>query len=100
MLDGLKALFKDEVRALGKALGLSHEVIWRHPFPGPGLGVRVIGDITAKRLTVLKEADAILIEEMKRSGYYYKVWQAFVGINLTWIALLATSIFVLINQFG
>ena len=77
LLEPLKALFKDEVRALGKALGLPHEVLWRHPFPGPGLGVRMLGDITRKRLHVLKEADAILIEEMKRAGYYHKVWQAF-----------------------
>lgn len=77
LLEPLRELFKDEVRALGKALGLPHEMLWRHPFPGPGLGVRVIGDITAARLKVLREADAILLDELKRSGYYYKVWQAF-----------------------
>lgn len=77
LLEPLRELFKDEVRALGKELGLPHEMLWRHPFPGPGLGVRVIGDITPARLKVLREADAILLEELKRSGYYYKVWQAF-----------------------
>lgn len=77
LLEPLRELFKDEVRALGAELGLPHEMLWRHPFPGPGLGVRVIGDITPQRLKVLREADAILLAEMKRSGYYYKVWQAF-----------------------
>lgn len=77
LLEPLRELFKDEVRKLGHELGLSHEMLWRHPFPGPGLGVRVIGDITPQRLKVLREADAILLEEMKRSGHYYKVWQAF-----------------------
>ncbi len=77
LLEPLRELFKDEVRALGKELGLAHDVLWRHPFPGPGLGVRVVGEITKKRLDVLREADAILIEEMKSSGYYGKVWQAF-----------------------
>jgi len=77
LLEPLRELFKDEVRALGKELGLSKEVLWRHPFPGPGLGVRVVGDITKQRLDVLRNADAILLEEMKASGLYYKVWQAF-----------------------
>ena len=60
LLEPLRELFKDEVRALGKELGLSKEVLWRHPFPGPGLGVRVVGDITKKRLDILREADAFL----------------------------------------
>ncbi len=77
LLEPLRELFKDEVRALGKELGLSKEVLWRHPFPGPGLGVRVVGDITKRRLDILREADAILLEEMKSSGLYYKLWQAF-----------------------
>lgn len=77
LLEPLRELFKDEVRALGAELGLPHEMIWRHPFPGPGLGVRVIGEIYKKRLDVLRQADAILLEEMKRSGWYAKVWQAF-----------------------
>lgn len=77
LLEPLRELFKDEVRALGKELGLSKEVLWRHPFPGPGLGVRVVGDITKKRLDILREADAVLMEEMKASGLYYSLWQAF-----------------------
>lgn len=77
LLEPLRELFKDEVRALGAELGLSKEVLWRHPFPGPGLGVRVVGDITKKRLDILREADAVLMEEMRSSGCYYKLWQAF-----------------------
>ena len=77
ILEPLDQLFKDEVRKLGEALGLPRSVVWRQPFPGPGLAVRVIGDITHENLKVLREADAILIEEMKREDYYYKVWQSF-----------------------
>ncbi|MFI3291443.1 MAG: glutamine-hydrolyzing GMP synthase [Opitutales bacterium] len=77
LLEPLRELFKDEVRALGKELGLSKEVLWRHPFPGPGLGVRVIGDLNKRALDLLREADAILLEEMKLAGLYDKVWQAF-----------------------
>ncbi|MBI5693888.1 MAG: glutamine-hydrolyzing GMP synthase [Verrucomicrobia bacterium] len=77
LIEPLRELFKDEVRRVGSALGLPKEVVWRQPFPGPGLGVRVMGDITAEKLDILRNADAILIEEMKRSGYYYKVWQSF-----------------------
>lgn len=77
LLEPLRELFKDEVRALGEELGLSKEMVWRHPFPGPGLGVRVIGDIKPAYLKILREADYILLEEMKRTGYYSKVWQAF-----------------------
>ncbi len=77
LVEPLRELFKDEVREVGAALGLPKEVVWRQPFPGPGLGVRVAGDITKARLDVLKEADAILQEEMKKSGWYWKVWQSF-----------------------
>jgi GMP synthase (glutamine-hydrolysing) len=77
LLEPLRELFKDEVRALGEALGLPREMVWRHPFPGPGLAVRVIGEITAERLRIVREADAIVLEEMKASGWYYKVWQSF-----------------------
>jgi len=65
------------MRSLGRELGLPREVLWRHPFPGPGLGVRVIGEVTRQRLRILSEADEILLEEMKKSGNYSKVWQAF-----------------------
>ena len=77
LLEPLRELFKDEVRALGTELGLPREVVWRQPFPGPGLAVRVMGDITPERLEILRNADAVLHEEMVESGYYYKVWQSF-----------------------
>ncbi len=77
LLEPLRELFKDEVRAVGTALGLPKEVVWRQPFPGPGLGVRVAGAITGERLRILREADAILHDEMVRAGWYYKVWQSF-----------------------
>lgn len=77
ILEPLNQLFKDEVRLLGKSLGLPDSVVWRQPFPGPGLAVRVLGDITEDKLVVLREADAILLEEMKAADLYYKVWQSF-----------------------
>lgn len=77
LLEPLKCLFKDEVRLLGLELGLPKAMVYRHPFPGPGLGVRILGEVTRERLRILKEADAIVLEEMKASGWYYKVWQAF-----------------------
>lgn len=77
LLEPLRELFKDEVRAVGSALGLPREVVWRQPFPGPGLGVRVVGEITKARLDVLRRADSIVQEEMKASGWYWKVWQSF-----------------------
>ena len=73
----LRQLFKDEVRVVGETLGLPKEVVWRHPFPGPGLAVRTLGAIDAKKLFILREADAIVIEEMKAAKWYDKVWQAF-----------------------
>src|SRR6478609_729584 len=77
LIEPLRELFKDEVRAVGSALGLPREVVWRQPFPGPGLGVRVMGDITADKLEILRNADAVLQEEMMKSGLYWKVWQSF-----------------------
>ncbi len=77
LVEPLRELFKDEVRLVGQELGLPEDINWRHPFPGPGLAIRVLGEITRERLRVLREADAIVIEEMKRSGWYRKVWQAF-----------------------
>ncbi|MHC4600261.1 MAG: GMP synthase (glutamine-hydrolyzing), partial [Planctomycetota bacterium] len=74
----LRFLFKDEVRRLGRELGLPEDLILRHPFPGPGLGVRVLGPVTRERLDILREADRILINELKSSGYYEKTAQAFV----------------------
>jgi GMP synthase (glutamine-hydrolysing) len=77
VIEPLKELFKDEVREVGKELGLSREVLWRHPFPGPGLAVRILGEITPRRLNLLRRADAIYLEELKKAGIYYDIWQAF-----------------------
>ncbi|WP_456434493.1 glutamine-hydrolyzing GMP synthase [Thermosulfuriphilus sp.] len=77
LIEPLKELFKDEVRELGKELGMPYELIWRQPFPGPGLAIRIIGEVTKERLKILRQADAIVTEEMKSSGWYYKVWQSF-----------------------
>lgn len=77
LVEPLKFLFKDEVRLLGAELGMPDELIWRQPFPGPGLAIRIIGEITRKRLDILREADALLLEEIRASGYYKKLWQSF-----------------------
>jgi len=77
LVEPLRNLFKDEVRQLGLELGLPKEVVWRQPFPGPGLAVRLIGEVTEKSLTILRNADRIIIEAMKDAGWYYKVWQSF-----------------------
>ena len=77
LVEPLKQLFKDEVRVVGETLGLPKEVVWRHPFPGPGLAVRTLGAIDGTKLAILREADAIVIEEMKAAKWYDKVWQAF-----------------------
>jgi GMP synthase (glutamine-hydrolysing) len=77
LVEPLKELFKDEVRELGKELKIPHELLWRQPFPGPGLAVRHLGAVTPERLDILREADAILIEEIKAAGLYEKIWQSF-----------------------
>jgi GMP synthase (glutamine-hydrolysing) len=77
VVEPLRELFKDEVRALGRKLGLDESFIGRHPFPGPGLAVRIIGEITEDRLRVLRDADAIYMDELHKSGQYDKIWQAF-----------------------
>ncbi len=77
LIEPLKCLFKDEVRQLGLELGLPREIVLRQPFPGPGLAVRILGEVTPRRLTMLRAADSIVIEEMKASGWYYKIWQSF-----------------------
>ena len=77
LIEPLRELFKDEVRLLGLELGLPEEAVHRQPFPGPGLGIRIMGEVTAERLTVLRQADAIVLEEMRRSGWYNRVWQSF-----------------------
>ncbi len=78
LVEPLRNLFKDEVRAVGEELGLPEEIVWRQPFPGPGLAVRIIGEITRERLSILREADHIVIEEIRRAGLYREIWQSFV----------------------
>ncbi|HEX5478381.1 MAG TPA: glutamine-hydrolyzing GMP synthase [Dehalococcoidia bacterium] len=77
LVEPLRQLFKDEVRRVGQELGLDDELIWRQPFPGPGLAVRILGEITPSRLTLLRRADAIVAGEVKRAGWYRRVWQSF-----------------------
>ncbi|MBI4335183.1 MAG: glutamine-hydrolyzing GMP synthase [Candidatus Omnitrophica bacterium] len=77
LIEPFKYLFKDEVRLVGKELGLPERIVWRQPFPGPGLAVRVLGEVTRPRLDLLKEADWILIGEIKKAGLYKKIWQGF-----------------------
>jgi GMP synthase (glutamine-hydrolysing) len=77
LVEPLKCLFKDEVRELGLALGLPREIVLRQPFPGPGLAVRILGEVTPERLRILRNADAIVVGEMKASGWYYRIWQSF-----------------------
>jgi len=77
LVEPLKCLFKDEVRQLGLELGLPKEIVLRQPFPGPGLAVRILGEVTPERCTILRNADAIVVEEMKLNGLYHKIWQSF-----------------------
>jgi GMP synthase (glutamine-hydrolysing) len=77
LVEPLRLLFKDEVRRVGEELGMPERMVWRQPFPGPGLAIRIIGDVTAERLETLREADAILQEEVRRAGLYRDLWQSF-----------------------
>ena len=77
LIEPLRELFKDEVRAVGTELGLEDEFVWRQPFPGPGLAVRILGEVTRKRVELLQRADAIVVEEIRRAGLYRQVWQSF-----------------------
>ncbi len=77
LVEPLRLLFKDEVRAVGEALGLPEEIVWRHPFPGPGLAIRILGEVTWDRLETLRHADAILLDELRRGGFYRSTSQAF-----------------------
>ncbi len=76
LIEPLAELFKDEVRAIGAQLNISSELLTRHPFPGPGLAVRCLGEVNEERLVLLRQADAIFIEELRRSGLYDRIWQA------------------------
>jgi len=78
LIEPFRELFKDEVRAVGSDLGLPDDLIWRHPFPGPGLAVRILGEITRDRLEQLREADAVFVDEVKKAGLYRSIWQGFV----------------------
>ncbi len=77
LIEPLQLLFKDEVRKLGKELGIHDDLVWRQPFPGPGLAIRIMGELTASRLEILREADAILLEEIRFAGLYRELWQSF-----------------------
>ena len=77
LIEPLRNLFKDEVRTVGEDLGLPEEIVWRQPFPGPGLAVRIIGEVTLDRLELLRSADQIVLEEIRRAGLYREIWQAF-----------------------
>jgi GMP synthase (glutamine-hydrolysing) len=77
LVEPLRALFKDEVRRVGEELGLPEEIVWRQPFPGPGLAVRIIGEVTPAKVATLQHADAIVREELKRAGLEREIWQSF-----------------------
>jgi len=76
VVEPLNTLFKDEVRRVGKALGIDDTILGRHPFPGPGLAIRILGDVTPEKVAILQEADAIFINNLRSAGVYDKVWQA------------------------
>ena len=80
LIEPLKEFFKDEVRVLGKSLGLVKNINFKHPFPGPGLAIRIIGNITQDKIRILQEADYIYINELKENGLYNKIWQAYAAL--------------------
>src|SRR3989344_4700119 len=77
VIEPVADLYNDAVRRVGESLGIPHDMVWRHPFPGPGLAIRIVGEVTEERLAILREADAIFMEELKKAGEYEKIWQAF-----------------------
>ncbi len=77
LVEPLRLLFKDEVRRVGEELGMPERIVWRQPFPGPGLSIRIIGDVTKERLDILRAADLVLQEEIRRAGLYRELWQSF-----------------------
>jgi GMP synthase (glutamine-hydrolysing) len=77
LVEPLRTLFKDEVRHVGEELGLPAEIVWRQPFPGPGLGVRIIGEVTRERAEILRNADHVVVDEIKKAGLYRELWQSF-----------------------
>lgn len=77
LIEPLRLLFKDEVRQVGQKLGLPEEIVWRQPFPGPGLAIRILGEVTKEKLEILRQADAIVVEEIRRAGLYREIWQSF-----------------------
>ena len=80
LVEPLKDFFKDEVRILGKSLGLIKNINFKHPFPGPGLGIRILGNVTPERVKILQEADYIFITELIKTGLYNKIWQAYAAL--------------------
>ena len=77
LIEPLRELFKDEVRVLGQELGLDEEFLWRQPFPGPGLAIRILGEVTPDRIELLRQADVIVVAEIKRHDWYRRLWQSF-----------------------
>ena len=80
LIEPLREFFKDEVRILGNSLGLVKDICYRHPFPGPGLGIRIIGSVTKEKIGILQEADHVYIQELKKYGLYDKIWQAYAAL--------------------
>jgi GMP synthase (glutamine-hydrolysing) len=77
LVEPLRLIFKDEARRVGEELGLPERMVWRQPFPGPGLAIRIVGEVTRERLDILRAADAVLLEEVRRAGFYGDLWQSF-----------------------